>query len=465
MDAIENILLLSVEDLNDWISPLTDYRGGHPDAYTPNLARLAERSMLFRSAYCAAPACSPSRTATLFGQGPWRNGIYGNEQSWAMSYRPKAKRSIIARAKVEDWRTTMSGKVYHTGKSGQCWADWDATHPMYQEKFEPVSKAVKSDRLRALDDFGPLAQDARTQDDAHVDFTISQMQPRSTGQFWAHGIYRPHLPFLVPQRFFDLIPDEVRLPPGMGNREFDPFDTSELDCLPQHANAMSRTWLGRKIYETGEYLALIRAYLASVAYADYLVGRLLDHLDETGLSENTLIVFWSDHGWQFGEKLAFRKFSLWERSLRVPLMISGPDVPIGRSDEPVSLLDIYPTLLEVVGGDAPHVLDGQSLWPVLNGEKGRGYALSAFRAPSKANPDRPRISLSARGQTHRLIKYFDGTGELYDHRTDPYEKRNLTDPRRKLKEQNLIPEAQELLSILPKVVPQKTLDDLPDHKR
>ena len=465
MDAIKNILLLSVEDLNDWISPLTDERGGHPDTHTPNLARLAERGTLFRSAYCASPACSPSRTATLFGQGPWRNGIYGNEQSWAMSYRPHGKRSIIARAKAQGWRTTMAGKVYHTGKSGQCWADWDVAHPMNQELFEPVSEAHKQGLVKAFDDFGPLAPNARTQDDSHIDFTLAQMQPGSEGQFWAHGVYRPHMPFLAPGRFFDLIPEEVRMPPGMGNREFDPNDMSEFENLPEHAHAMAKKWLGPILHSTGEYHAFVRAYLASVAYADYLVGKLLDHLDETGLSENTLIVMWSDHGLQFGEKLSFRKFSLWERSLRVPMMIAGPGVEVGTSEEPVSLLDIYPTLLEVVGGDAPHELDGQSLWPILNGKEGRGYALSAFRAPSKANPDRPRISVSARGRTHRLIKYFDGTGELYDHRSDPYERNNLTDPRTNLFEQELGPEGAELLSVLPSVVRQKSDADLPKHKR
>ncbi|MEO1798604.1 MAG: sulfatase-like hydrolase/transferase, partial [Pseudomonadota bacterium] len=304
MSDIRNILLLSVEDLNDWITPL----GGHPDAVTPNIARLAARGFTFEAAYAASPACSPSRTATLFGQGPWRTGIYGNEQSWAMAYPPRAQLSIAGRARVAGWRTVMAGKVYHTGRSGQAWNDWDVNFPRGAESFEPTSRAVREGHLQPPDDFGPTEAE-HLDDDRLVDAMISEMTPGATGQFWAHGIYRPHLPFIAPRCFFEQIPDPPRLPPGFGNRAFDADDESELAPLPRHAQAMARRWTGRMLTETGEHSDFIRAYLASVAYADHLVGRLLDHLDATGLSESTLIVLWSDHGWQFGEKLAFRKFS------------------------------------------------------------------------------------------------------------------------------------------------------------
>ncbi|MEM9436585.1 MAG: sulfatase-like hydrolase/transferase [Pseudomonadota bacterium] len=460
MSKIENILLLSVEDLNDWISPL----GGHPDAYTPDMARLAKRAFSFEAAYAASPACSPSRTATLFGQGPWRNGIYGNEQSWNMAY-PKGKRlSIAGRAREAGWRTVMAGKVYHEGKSGQDPEDWDVMHPRRNEEFPPVSRAAKEGRFKPSDDFGPTDAE-RTSDDAFCDAMIAEMKPGATRQFWAHGIYRPHLPFIVPKRFFDLIPDPPRLPPAFGNRGFDAEDDGELLPLPRHAGNMSRRWTGRVLQETGEYYDFVRAYLASVAYADHLVGRLLDHLDETGLSASTLIVLWSDHGWQFGEKLAFRKFSLWERSLRVPLMVAGPGVAPGKTREPVSLLDIYPTLLEVIGGEAPHTLDGQNLWPVMGGEKGRGYAVSAFRVPNKKAPERARISTSVRNEEHRLIRYFDGTGELYRHLDDPFEKKTLVSGFAKLRDQELPRAARELMRLIPKAEPPKTEDDLPPHKR
>jgi len=490
LSTIRNILLLSVEDLNDWITPL----GGHPDAHTPNLARLAARGFCFDAAYAPSPACSPSRTAALFGQGPWRTGIYGNEHSWAMAYRTRRRLSIIGRAKDAGWRTVMAGKVYHTVRSGQDWGDWDKTYPRGAETFAPVSQAVKAGLMKPADDFGPAPPppppptaptlapaglsskdespaDAEPTDEGPMDddrlceATIAEMSPGAEGQFWAHGIYRPHLPFIAPSRFFDLVPQDPAMPPGFGNRAFDPADETEFEALPTHANAMSRRWTGRILAKTGEYKDFLRAYLAFVAYADHLVGRLLDHLDATGLSKTTLIVLWSDHGWQFGEKLAFRKFSLWERALRVPLMMAGPGVPMGRSGEPVSLLDIYPTLLEVIGGSAPHALDGQSLWPLLRGEPGRGYALSAFRVPVKSMPQRPRVSLSARSQSHRLIRYFDGTGELYDHRIDPFEKQTLVKGDVPLSDQVLPDEAQALMNVLPDVARPKSEADLPAHKR
>ncbi|MEL6913332.1 MAG: sulfatase-like hydrolase/transferase [Pseudomonadota bacterium] len=460
MREIRNILLLSVEDLNDWITPL----GGHPDAYTPNMARLAARGTCFDSAYAASPACSPSRTATLFGQGPWRTGIYSNDESWAMAFEPRRRLSIAGRAREASWRTAMAGKVYHTGASGQDWADWDVAHPRGAEGFAPISAAVRQGNLRPPDDFGPCGE-ARLEDDRLLDAMLAEMAPGSERRFWAHGIYRPHLPFVVPERFFDLVPAEPRGAPGLGNRAFDIEDETELAPLPRYANAMARRWTGRMLSKTGEYTAFVRAYLASVAYADHLVGRLLDHLDSTGLSETTLILLWSDHGWQFGEKLAFRKFSLWERALRVPLMIAGPGVPVGRVREPVSLLDVYPTLLEVLCAAPPHPLDGQSLWPIMHGAAGRGHALSSFRVSAKDHPARPRISQSVRSATHRLIRYYDGTGELYDHRIDPFEKHSLLMGDRTLEAQTLPREAADLIALLPEPVAPRTAADLPPARR
>ncbi|MEO1798728.1 MAG: sulfatase/phosphatase domain-containing protein [Pseudomonadota bacterium] len=145
--------------------------------------------------------------------------------------------------------------------------------------------------------------------------------------------------------------------------------------------------------------------------------------------------------------------------------MAGPGVPEGRSAAPVSLLDIYPTLLEIIGGEAPHPLDGQSLWPLLQGAPGRGHAISSFRVPLKARPNVPRISQSVRSATHRLIRYFDGTGELYDHRVDPFEKKTLVAGDTPLEAQDLPSEARDLLELLPATAPPRSEADLPKHKR
>lgn len=456
-EQIKNILLLSVEDLNDWIGPL----GGHPDAYTPNLDRLAARGMVFQNAFTPAPACSPARTAALFGQSPWRTGIYGNEQSWAMAFEPGRQSSIVGQARAAGWRTTGAGKVFHLGKSGLDMADWDAFLHEPQDSYFIKSKAARQGLISRGDDFGKLNQPKLTvQDIRACNRMLSEIQPGANRQFWAHGVFRPHLPFIVPNRFFGLIPGEVRLPPSFGNRFFDPGDESELAELPAHARAMAQREMGRALARTGEYSDFLRAYLASIAFADMVVGRILDRLEQTGLAQTTLIVFWSDHGWQLGEKLAFKKFSLWERALRVPLLLAGPGVPVGRSTEPVSLIDIYPTLLEVLGGAPPHALDGQSLWPLLAGAHGRGFAVSAFNRPSFNEQD--RVSVTIRSRDWRLIRYYDGTGELYDHRKDPYERQNLLRADRLVSEQALPASVSKLMSELPSLAPALREKDLPD---
>ncbi len=452
---IKNILLLSIEDLNDWIEPL----GGHPDAYTPNLNRLAARGTCFHNTFTPAPACSPARTATLFGQAPWRTGIYDNAQSWAMAYPPHQNLSIVGQARQAGWQTIGAGKVFHLGASGMDMSDWDQMIYERPETYQMKSEAVKRGLLERREDFGMLNQPKlKVQDIRFCNQMMEKMVAGAEGQFWAHGIYRPHLPFIVPNRFFKHIPEDVAMPPSFGNRVFDPFDETELQALPAHARAMSQRGTGKILEETGEYTTFLRAYLASIAFADFLVGRLFDHLDATGLAETTLVVLWSDHGWQLGEKLAFRKFALWERALRVPLMMSGPGVPQGRCDTPVSLLDIYPTLLEVLDRSSPHPLDGQSLWPVLQGEEGRGYAISAFNCP---DGDEPRLSVSVRNRAHRLIHYFDGTGELYDHRVDPYERNTLVDPKTLLAEQDLPDTVTQMMDAFPEFATPRSRADLP----
>lgn len=421
-DPIENILLLSIEDLNDWIAPL----GGHPQAYTPNLTRLAARSVSFDQAYAAAPACSPSRTATLFGQAPWRNGIYHNRHSWAMAYPAEKTLSIVGQAQKAGWATYGAGKVFHLGKSGLNTAEWTDYFETPLDMFSPISRAISDGLLNELDDFGALSDDAAPlYDDRNLDYIKAKMTTGAQNTFWAYGIYRPHLPFIVPKRFFDLIKRPIEIPPGLQGKVFDPNDLSEFNKLPKPAQKLIRRKIGLALNETDEYEDFLHAYLASIAYADFLVGELLDHMAQNDLLENTLIVFWSDHGWQLGEKLAFRKFTLWERALRVPLMLSIPGGRVDRSNEPVSLLDIYPTLLNVIGQAPPHPLDGQDLMPLIMGKAGRGYAQSIWGDFVNKQKNSSDFALSVRTDQYRLIHYHDGAMELYNHGNDPYEHNNL----------------------------------------
>ncbi|MCP5085722.1 MAG: sulfatase [Rhodobacteraceae bacterium] len=420
---VQNILFLSIEDLNDWIEPL----GGHPDTKTPNINRLAERGMVFESAYAPAPACSPSRTATLFGQNPWETGVYANNHKWHDYYPSGKRRSLVGRFRDAGFETRGAGKVFHGAPREFDFADWTHFEQRKIGKFKPISKTRQSGKAGRNSDFGPTTNGEDQFDALNTEWMVDQIKPGATGQFWALGLYRPHLPFIVPQVFFDQFEGEVADPPGLGLNRFDARNTSLLDPLPKPGQLLSNQnrAFRDQLQRHGEYKDFLKAYLASIAYADNLLGQVLDRMDETGLWDNTLVVLWSDHGWQLGEKLAFRKFTLWERALRVPLIFAGPGIQQGRCDEPVSLTDIAPTLLERAGCAIPDQFTGRDLSPLLEGKRELppGYVVSVWGRQFKS--DSPLMALSVRSRAYRYIFYWDGSEELYDHRSDPYEHRNL----------------------------------------
>ncbi|MEM9716064.1 MAG: sulfatase-like hydrolase/transferase [Pseudomonadota bacterium] len=421
MDRPENILFLSVEDLNDYITPL----GGHPDAVTPNLQRLADRGALFTNAMSTSPACSPARTATMFGQAPWRTGIYFNEHKHWHFYPKASALSLPGYLKSLGWKTYGTGKIFHGRYDCLDMADWSDYFYKPQDKLPAYSKVLKSGMVKPMMDFGAAPRGEPLWDDFNFDFIQSKITPEARGCFWAYGVYRPHLPFIAPEEYFDLIPEQPSNPPGLYPNAYGDHDPT-YERLPEAARMLlwRSAFNGRKMKRTGEYYPYLRAYLASSAYADALIGKVLDRLEETGQADKTLIVLWSDHGQQFGEKTGFRKFTLTERSLRVPIMISGPGISPSKVGDAVSLLDIYPTLLSYLGLDAPHHLDGQDLTPLISGDQNslRGHAVSVWGVEEGMdfNP-----ALTVRTKTHRYCFYWNGEEELYDHRTDPFEHHNL----------------------------------------
>ena len=420
---VKNILFLSIEDLNDWIEPL----GGHPDTITPNLTRLAARAQVFQNAYAEAPACSPSRTSTLFGRHPWSTGVYANNHKWHDFFEPGARRSLVGRFRDAGFETHGAGKVFHVAPKHFDHDDWTSYNDIRIESFDPISKTRKSGKVGIYTDFGPLEEGHLQYDDHNTEWLVERLQPEAAGQFWALGLYRPHLPFLVQQKYFDRFPEVIADPPGLGLNRFDPANTSLHDPLPESGkmiandSAMLRRILGRH----DEYKDLLKAYLASINYADELLGKVLDRMDSCELWDDTLVVLWSDHGWQLGEKLAFRKFTLWERALRVPLMFAGVGKEAGDVHEPVTLCDIAPTLFARAGLPLPDQFEGQDLSPAIDhtGADLRGHATAVWGREFKT--DSPKLAMSARSRSHRYILYWDGGEELYDHRSDPFEHVNL----------------------------------------
>jgi len=428
---VKNLLLFSIEDLNDWIEPL----GGHPQAYTPNLQRLADMGALCTSAYAAAPACSPSRTATLFSRFPWETGVLSNDRQW-FDFFPYGKSiSLIGKLKQAGFETIGAGKVFHTkgGSSTLDYGDWTEFHFEGKVNYPKLSKAVLAGDIGKPADFGVDTTGLPSDDDSNTDWMIEQIKPGQSHKVWALGTFRPHLPFIVPQEFFDKIPEQVALPPGLGSNSFDPDNQNSHRDLPQPGKRLA-TWqskIGHMLHKHGEYEAFLRAYLASIAYADSKLGKVLDRLEACDLMKDTLIVLWSDHGWQLGEKLAFRKFTLWERALRVPLIFAGGDIPQHKVTAPVSLVDVAPTILGLMGVEPSAEFSGQDVTPSLmgTGRPARPYAPSIWGVGFKK--DVPRLAYSVRTEKYRYIRYWNGGSELYDHEVDPFEHVNLmksTDP-------------------------------------
>ena len=413
-----NILFIAVDDLNDWIEPM----GGHPQANTPNFARLARRSTLFSRAYTAAPACNPSRAALMTGVAPYRSGVYQNDQAWRPAM-PDVETLPQAFMRNGYW-AGGSGKIYHGVYPDP--ASWHEYWPSksLQREADPLPPERPANGISGTGNFdwGPLEAATGEMSDAKVAAWVSAKLGETHAKpfFLACGIFRPHLPWYVPGNYFRRFPlERIELPLVFN---------SDLADVPQAGLRMARPERDHaSVVEHGQWKRAVQAYLASMSFADDMLGRVLDALDESGYADNTIIVLWGDHGWHLGEKHHWRKFALWEEATRVPLMISvppgAPGLPEGTrsgavSPRPVSLLDLYPTLLELAGLDPAGELDGRSLVPLLR------------------NPELPwkpavmthgRLNHAVRSEDFRYIQYADGSEELYDHRADPMEWTNLAE--------------------------------------
>ena len=416
--ATPNVLMIVVDDLNDWIGCLH----GRPSALTPNIDRLAARGTLFANAHTQAPLCNPSRTSVLSGLRPSTTGVYGLQPG---------PRDV---AMLKDWVmlpqyfqnhgyfTASFGKVFHDGAIKP--ADrpkefnvYGAAPPM---PF-PKKKFVDTPSTMRAVDWGVFPGDDREQADWKIaDLALAQLRaaPKEKPFFIAAGFRLPHLPCFASQKWFDLYPeDKLELPPVLASDRKDVPDFAWY--LNWKLPEVRLSWLEQH----NEWRNLVRAYLASISFMDSQVGRVLDGLAETGRLENTVVVLWSDHGWHIGEKLLTGKNTLWERSTHVPLIFAGPGVTAGaRCTQPAELLDIYPTLIATCGLPSRDGLQGHSLLPPLRDATAR----RAWPAITTHNPDNHTV----RTDKWRYIRYADGSEELYDMIGDANEWTNLaSDPR------------------------------------
>jgi len=438
----QNVLFIAIDDLNDWIGCL----GGHPDVKTPNLDRLAARGVLFTNAHCAAPLCNPSRAALMTGLRPSTTGVYTNSQPFRRSKLGKDAITIPQHFRAHGYRAIGGGKIYHGAFPDP--VSWDDYFPSQQKNKPddpvPPHRPVNGIPNTAHFDWGPVkVPDSAMGDMKVVDWAADQLHRKHDKPlFLGCGIFRPHLPWYVPEKYFDMYPlDQITLPT---------VNEHDLDDVPPVARKIAHPETDhRKVIEHHQWRQAVRGYLASISFADAALGKLIDAFDSSPLKDETTVILWSDHGWHLGEKLHWRKFTLWEEATHNVLMMISPGLtkPASRCHRPVDMMDIYPTLTEICGLPPRKDNEGISLVPWLknpNAEKQRP-ALTTFH----------RGNHSVRTERWRYIRYNDGTEELYDHAQDELEWTNLADK----------PEYKDLKASLANWMPKRNAPDSPSRRK
>lgn len=409
-----NVLLVVIDDLNDYVSVLEKF----PGVKTPNLDKFARTATTFSRAYCAAPICNPSRTATLSGVAPYRNGVYDNDDQLSRSQPVLDSVLLPEQFHRNGYFTMWNGKIFHTqppkSRLAAMWDDAEGGQGIYGPRpaHDPIPASVKKPPMFSYAAWtGP--------DTDFCDVTNLRINLRRLGRtydkpfFLAYGIYRPHNPWTAPKRYFDLHPlDSITLP------DVPPGDLDDLPPIAveyaHHGPSLDA------LKKVDQWKPVVQAYLASISFMDDNLGHLLDALDHSPYRDNTIVCLVADNGFHLGEKEHFAKYALWEQTTHILCMwrVLGLTKPGSVCDTPVSLIDLYPTFNELCRLSAvPQHLDGISLVPQLEN-------------PSTTR-DRPALTTyhqndhAVRDARWRYIRYHDGSEELYDHDNDPHEFTNL----------------------------------------
>ncbi len=457
-----NVVLIAIDDLNDWVEPL----GGYPDSITPNIERLAEMGMSFENAHANMASCVPSRNSLLTGRHPANLGFINNSEIVRLSRKVEGgfDHYLPESFKQGGYDTYGTGKIFHedycdnsTVPKERLWTEWGMKHT-----FGPVFPFQKADGSNIKAGFGrPITaavwyhevtpedfdrKDAyglnvfpkgKLSDEANTDWAVDRIRAHHSDRpfMLACGLAAPHVPLVAPKEFFEMykladisiptVPEgEMGDVPPMGKF----FAYGHAPTYDDMRRFIEEEWRVGESINDDYWKKIVRAYLACISYSDHAVGRLIDTLEQTPdprmpekkLIETTIVVLYSDHGWHLGEKMHWHKQALWEESTRIPFIwcVPGLTKPGTTSDVPVCLLDLYPTLTTLC--DLPEVadLDGVDISPLL--------------ADSSATLEREAVvstwylnSHAVRSERWRLIRYGDGSMELYDHDSDPGEHINL----------------------------------------
>jgi arylsulfatase A-like enzyme len=438
-DKPMNVLLLIVDDLNTWLlEDPTRYAG---KVVAPNIQRLAQEGVLFHNAYTASPVCSPSRTAFLSGVAPWKSGVSRNGVQVGDSEVLHGVPSLFRTFQDRGYWIGSFGKVSHGYDTG---VKYDAS--MNHKRTPPPPGAPLNGIAQSAGgklterDWGATQLDEPEKRDKRLAAAAIKALQRKHDQpfFIACGLFHPHYPWYVPQKYLDMYPlDEIKLPP---------IKDDDLNDVPDYGQQLVNLGWDEQVRDNGLVKEAIRGYLASVTFSDAHMGRVLMALDESPHRDNTIVILISDHGFHLGEKQSWTKGTLWEEATDSVMMWRVPGVtqPQQICTRPVSLLDIYPTLVDLNGIEQPDHLDGHSLLPLLK--------------DVRARRSQPAITvydghMSVRTETARFIRYWDGTTELYDRTKDPHEWTNQTNNPQfaglKTKLAGLLPPTEEVVEPLP----------------
>lgn len=401
--ARPNVLFIAVDDLRDWVG----YFGHNPQSKTPNYDRLSRMGTSFTRAYCASPVCNPSRTALMSGLRPSTSSVYENN----VDFRPiiPPAKMLTTAFREAGYHVHGAGKIYHEAyRRREEWDDY-----LEKERGDPRPAADRSEGVGGIK-FAPLdCRDDELSDWGIADYGIASLQRKHDKPFFlAVGFHKPHMPWNVPRKWFDLFPlESIKLPPYLEN---------DLDDLPPAAVRMAHPETDHvPMQKSGRWKEAIQAYLATIAYCDMNLGRLLDALEKSAYRDNTIICLWGDHGWHLGEKHHWRKFALWEEATKAPFMwvVPGVTKPDTICERTVDFMSIFPTLTDLCGIPTPAHNEGVSIRRLL--------------ADPKASWDLPALTTyrfnnhTVRSEGWRYIRYANGDEELYDETRDPNEWTNL----------------------------------------
>jgi len=405
-----NVLFIAVDDLNHWVNHL----GRNKQVITPNIDRLAARGLTFANAYCAAPACNPSRAALMSGLRPSTTGVYDNRVDWRPAI--SQEKTLVTHFRNNGYYAAGAGKIYHGGFDRQ--EEWDDYHREHGGRCQLLNETDGVGGIK----FSPVdCGDEGISDYGIASYGIEQLRRKHDKPFFLTiGFHKPHMPWNVPKKYFDMYPlDKIELPP---------YREDDLDDIPPAGVKMARGPGSNSpdkpsdheaMLKSGRWKEAVQAYLATITYLDGQVGRLLDALDKSAYRDNTIIVLLGDHGWSLGEKHHWRKFALWEEPTRAPFIWVVPGVTKAgtRSIRTVDFMSIYPTLSELCRMPIPKHVEGVSIKKLLADPNAKWTTPALITHGFKNH--------AVRTEQWRYIHYENGDEELYDETKDPYEWTNV----------------------------------------